>query len=255
MNSADKEYYNLQYKLCQEFWKKRGRGSLNLYCNGGVASISVKMTFGSRSSADNSPPRKKKPPSKMWKSRLRKEAWLEKRRTENPPAPPAPLKEDVHVIHPTLKTSSIAPDPAEDSGGKEVNQEQTTDSLGERQHENRTRTQNTDWTIDDENWEIHSLAKLLPLNLIATCPEQKYKCTSQLSLSRILDGGRVFHRSDTIRCPSCSTLLCKEIPGDRRNKNVMLNTNYIFNSKSFYGNPIVDLSTCYPEVLVKYASP
>ena len=81
MNSADKEYYNLQYKLFQDFWKKGGRGSLNLYCNGGVASISVKITFGSRSSADNSPPLKKKPPSKVRKSRLRKDAWLEKRRT------------------------------------------------------------------------------------------------------------------------------------------------------------------------------
>ena len=173
----------LIYKLCQEFWKKGGRGSLNLYCNGGVASISGKMTFRSRLSEDNSPPQKKKPPCKVRKSRLRKEAWLEKRRTENPPAPLAPLKEDVHVIHPTLKTSSIAPDPAEDSGGKEVNQEQATDSLGERQRENRIRTQNTDWRIDDENWEIHSLAKLLPLNLIASCPGQKYKCPNKLLLS------------------------------------------------------------------------
>ena len=125
----------------------------------------------------------------------------------------------------------------------------------QQQRENRTLTQNTDWTIDDENWEIHSLAKLLPLNLISTCPEQKYKCTIHLSLSRLLDGGRVFDRSETVQCPSCSTLLCKEISGDRQNKNVMLNTNYIFNSKNLYGNLIVDLSTCYPEVLVKHASP
>ena len=151
----------LIYKLCQEFWKKGGRGSLNLYCNGGVASILVKITFGSRSSADNSPLRKKKPPSKVRKSRLRNEAWLEKRRTENPPAPPAPPEDDVHVIYPALVTFSIAPDPSEDSGGKEVNQEQTTDSLGERQRENRIRTQNTDWRRDNENWEIMSLFYVL----------------------------------------------------------------------------------------------
>ena len=80
-----------------------------------------------------------------------------------------------------------------------MNQEQATDSLGERQRENRTHTQNMDWTIDNENWKIHSLSKLLPLNLIATCPEQKYKCPNKLLLSRILDSGIIFHM-ETVQC-------------------------------------------------------
>ena len=62
---------------------------------------------------------------------------------------PAPPEEDVHVIHHTLETSSIAPDPPDESGGKEVIQEQTPDCLGERQRENRTRAQDTDWMQDD----------------------------------------------------------------------------------------------------------
>ena len=193
---------------------------MNLYCNRGLASITVKITFGSRSSADNSSPRgRRNPYSKVRKSRLRKDAWLEKRRTENPPAPPVPPEEDVHVIHPTLETSSIAPDPSEDSGGKEVNQEQTADSLSEWQRKNRTQTQNTDWTIDDENWEIFSFAKLLPLKLNATCPEQhKYNCTEQWPLSLFLYNAD-FSWMETIQCPSCSTLICKKILG---NKHVML---------------------------------
>ena len=117
--------------------EERREREFDLCCNGGLASITVKMTLGSRSS-DNSSPWKKKPPSMVRKSGLRKDAWLEKKRTENPPAPPAQPEENVHVIHQTLETSFIAPDPSEDSGGKEVNQEQTTDSLGELQRENRT---------------------------------------------------------------------------------------------------------------------
>ena len=117
-----------------------------------------------------------------------------------------------------------------------MNQEQATDSLGERQRENRIRTQNTDWRIDDENWEIHSLSKLLPLNLIATCPgpgppRQKYKCYNQLYLSRVpsLDSGAISNL-ETIQCQMCSTLLCKSLKHPEI-ENVMLNTNLYLNAE------------------------
>ena len=42
-----------------------------------------------------------------------------------------------------------------------MNQEQAADSLGEWQRENRIHTQNTDWRIDNENWEIMSLFYVL----------------------------------------------------------------------------------------------
>ena len=77
----------------------------------------------------------------------------------------------------------------------------------------------------------------MPLKLNATCPEQnEHNCTEQLPLSLFLENAD-FSWMETVRCPSCSTLICKKIPG---NKHVMLNTNITFNSKYFDGNPIVD---------------
>ena len=93
----------------------------------------------------------------------------------------------------------------------------------------------------------------MPLKLNVTCPEQNnynYNCTEQWLLSLFLDNANLSWIETS--CPSCSTPICKKIHG---NKHVILNTNMTFNSKLFDGNPIVDLSTCYPEVLVKHGSP
>ena len=116
MNSADfitfYKLYTSQRKFFEEFWRSGGAGSFKLECDGRRATLSINISSGSSPPVNEKTRKKRKPPSKVEKSRIRKEAWLERRR-EKPPAED-PLLTDVPAPLTTVDPSP-APDPAVDT--------------------------------------------------------------------------------------------------------------------------------------------
>ena len=93
MNSADfitfYKLYTSQRKFFEEFWRSGGAGSFKLECDGRRATLSINISSGSSPPVNEKTQKKRKPPSqvkkssKVKKSRMRKEAWLERRREKH----------------------------------------------------------------------------------------------------------------------------------------------------------------------------
>ena len=113
MNSADYitfyKHYTSQRKFFEEFWRSGGAGSFKLECDGRRATLSINISSGSSPPVNEKTQKKRKPPSKVKKSRMRKEAWLERRREKPPAKDPPPT--DVPAP-PTTDDPSPAPDPS-----------------------------------------------------------------------------------------------------------------------------------------------
>lgn len=108
--------YTTQRKFFEDFWRSGGAGCLKLECDGRKATLSINISSGSGFPKNEKSAVKKKPPSKVRKSRLRKEAWLERRRVKPPAMDPPPTDDPAP---PTTATDDPSPAPDHTVGAPE----------------------------------------------------------------------------------------------------------------------------------------